>query len=261
MTNPLLRIENLTIDIYSPDGVKELIRGLHLNIEESKIVALVGSSGSGKTSIGLSILRLLPAAMAIREGKIIFADEDILNVPLEKMRSLRGRDIAMVFQEPLSAFNPVFTIGCQMNEVLKFHTALSWRQRKGKILELLDSVGIPEPGRIAGQYPHQLSGGMRQRAMIAQAIAANPRLIIADEPTSNLDVTLQAHIIELFQKIRKELNIAMLLITHDLGVVNALADEIAVLSDGRIVEWGPTQGILKDPRHPFTTELVNSLVT
>jgi len=259
MTKSLLHVENLAIDIYGSEGVRELIRGLHFRIEPSKIFALVGSSGSGKTTVGLSILRLLPSAMAVHEGKIFFEDKDLLGFSDEHMRRLRGGDIAMVFQEPLSAFNPVFTIGYQIAEVLKFHKDLSRRQRREKVWELLNTVGISEPKRIAGAYPHQLSGGLRQRSMIAQAIAADPKLLIADEPTSNLDVTLQAHIIDLFRKIRKEFNLSILLITHDLGVVGELADEMAVLSEGWIVEQGPVANILKDPRHPFTAELVHSI--
>ena len=260
MAKALLHIEDLAIDIHTPDGTKELIRGFHLRLEESKIFALVGASGSGKTTIGLSILRLLPAAMAIRAGKILFENRDVLALSEEEMRKIRGGDIAMVFQEPLSAFNPVFTIGYQVSEVLRFHTGLQGNKRQEKVWELLEAVGIADPKRIAGQYPHQLSGGLRQRAMIAQALAAGPKLVIADEPTSSLDVTLQAHIIELFRKIRRDFHLSILLITHDLGVVGELADEVAVLAEGWVVEQGPAQNLLKEPRHPFTRELVNSIL-
>ncbi len=254
----LLSIENLKICIHNETELNELIKGVHLKIEELQIVALVGASGSGKTTIGFSILNLLPASMIMTGGKIMFKGEDITNYSPPRMQRLRGKEIAMVFQEPLSAFNPVFTIGYQIEEVLKIHTKLNGRQRKERILELLNIVGIAEPKRIAGQYPHQLSGGMRQRAMIAQAVSVNPQLIIADEPTSNLDVTLQAHIIELFRKLNKDFKISFLLITHDLGVVRQLADQTAVLYDGRIVEAGPTQEMLAATKHPFTSELIHA---
>ena len=212
MDQSLLKIENLKIEINSPQTYVELIKNFNLKIDNLKIVALVGTSGSGKSSIGLSILRLLPDSMTGTGGKIIFEGQSLLELPQETMRQLRGKDIGMVFQEPLSTFNPVFTIGSQIEEVLRFHTLLKRRERKTRIEELLNLVGIPEPKRIAGQYPHQLSGGLRQRAMIAQAIAANPKLVIADEPTSNLDVTLQAVIIDLFRKLRSELKISIILI-------------------------------------------------
>ena len=165
----------------------------------------------------------------------------------------------MVFQEPLNAFNPLFTIGYQIGEVLIYHTTMSLGERGKKVLELLDIVGIPDPLRIVNSYPHQLSGGLRQRAMIAQAIAGNPSLIIADEPTSNLDVTLQSHILELFRKLRQELELSILLITHDLGVVSHLADEVTVLNQGQVVESGKTKSIVTQPRHPYTKELMETL--
>ena len=259
MDQSLLKIENLKIEINSPQTYVELIKNFNLKIDNLKIVALVGTSGSGKSSIGLSILRLLPDSMTGTGGKIIFEGQSLLELPQETMRQLRGKDIGMVFQEPLSTFNPVFTIGSQIEEVLRFHTLLKRRERKTRIEELLNLVGIPEPKRIAGQYPHQLSGGLRQRAMIAQAIAANPKLVIADEPTSNLDVTLQAVIIDLFRKLRSELKISIILITHDLGLVREIADEVGILYDGRIVEFGKPEDILKNPSHPFTCELVNAV--
>ena len=259
MDQSLLKIENLKIEINSPQTYVELIKNFNLKIDNLKIVALVGTSGSGKSSIGLSILRLLPDSMTVTGGKIIFEGQSLLELPQETMRQLRGKDIGMVFQEPLSTFNPVFTIGSQIEEVLRFHTLLKRRERKTRIEELLNLVGIPEPKRIAGQYPHQLSGGLRQRAMIAQAIAANPKLVIADEPTSNLDVTLQAVIIDLFRKLRSELKISIILITHDLGLVREIADEVGILYDGRIVEFGKPEDILKNQSHPFTCELVNAV--
>lgn len=259
MSQSLLSIENLKIGIHGTHGYTELIKGLDLKVDAFKIVALVGISGSGKTTIGLSILRLLPDAMAVTDGKIIFLGENILELPQKRMRQLRGKELSMVFQEPLSAFDPVFTVGFQIEEVLKSHTTLKRSERKKRIEELFDLTGIPDFKRIANQYPHQLSGGMRQRAMIAQAIAANPKLIIADEPTSNLDVTRQAVIIELFRKLKNDLKMSILLITHDLGVVRELADDVGILYNGRIVESGKTRDILDNPSHPFTCELVNTI--
>lgn len=259
MDTPLLKINDLTIGVAADLGYNEIIKGLNLEIEPFQVTALVGGSGSGKTTIGLSILRLLPPAMHVFGGQIILNGQDLLTFSEKQMRRLRGKDISMIFQEPLSAFNPVFTIGFQIEEVLKCHVSLKRRQRKEKILDLLDLTGIPDPKRVAASYPHQLSGGIRQRAMVAQAVAAEPKLIIADEPTSNLDVTLQAHVIELFRKLKEALKISVILITHDLGVVNQLADRVAVIFDGRIVECGQTREVLSNPRHPFTEELVKTV--
>jgi len=254
----LLEIKNLTIGLSEEAENKTIVQGLSLSIFPKTIAALVGGSGSGKTTTGLAVLRLLPPVMDITQGEITFQGKDMLNYSIEQMRQLRGKEIAMVFQEPLYAFNPVFRIGQQMEEVLIYHCSLNKQQREQRILDLLDMVGITEPQRVAQSYPHQLSGGMRQRAMIAQAIAAEPQLIIADEPTSNLDVTLQAHIMDLFRKLKERLNLSILLITHDLGVVTHLADDIFVLSEGRVVESGPTQMILAKPQHRFTQELMET---
>ena len=254
MDEPLLKIRNLNIAI----GLEELIKDFHFEVTAGRIVALVGTSGSGKTTLGLSILRLLPDIMTITGGPILFRDRDLLRLSESEMRQVRGKEIGMVFQEPLSALNPVLTIGCQMEEILKFHSESSPRNRKQKTEELLRRVGIEEPQRIIKSYPHQLSGGLRQRAMIACAICTNPALIIADEPTSNLDVTLQANILELFQHLREEFKLTILLITHDLGVVKHLTDDVAILFEGRIVESGKTKEILSHARHPFTRELLES---
>jgi len=257
MKKKLLQIKYLTITVQDSGQTKFLVKDASFAIEELSIAALVGASGSGKTTTGLSILRLLDPALRIEKGMIAFEGEDVLKISDERIRQLRGGDISMIFQEPLNAFNPVFTIGYQINEVLQFHTRLNKSQRGSRVLELLDMVGLPDPRRMSKNYPHQLSGGMRQRAMIAQAIAAAPKLIIADEPTSNLDVTLQARIIELFRKLRKELNLSILLITHDLGMVEHLADEVAVMTNGEIVEKGKTVEVFNNPQHPYTIELLN----
>ena len=255
----MLTIKNLTIIVEENATTKKIVDNVSLSVPPETIVALVGGSGSGKTTTGLAILRLLSPALKIERGEIIFENQDLLKSSEEHLRQLRGKKISMVFQEPLNAFNPLFTIGYQIGEVLIYHTTMSLGERGKKVLELLDIVGIPDPLRIVNSYPHQLSGGLRQRAMIAQAIAGNPSLIIADEPTSNLDVTLQSHILELFRKLRQELELSILLITHDLGVVSHLADEVTVLNQGQVVESGKTKSIVTQPRHPYTKELMETL--
>lgn len=254
MKQGLLVVENLTVTVME----KTLVNAASLEVPALSITALVGGSGSGKTTLGIAILRLLPLGLVVRQGRVLWEGEDILTFSAERMRRLRGKDISMIFQEPLYAFNPVFRVGDQVEEVLRVHGCLDSRQRRGRVLELLDLVGLPDPKRAAGSYPHQLSGGMRQRAMIAQAIAAGPKLIIADEPTSNLDVTLQAKIMELFRKLRDELKLSIILITHDLGVVAHMADHVAVITEGEIIERGATREVLGNPRHPYTRALMDA---
>lgn len=222
--NNLLSIRNLTVAV----GDKVLVNNVSFDVPQGKIVALAGTSGSGKTSIGLSILRLLHPALRINQGSIVFEGKDLLELPTEEMRQVRGARIGMVFQEPLSAFDPLFTVGQQLDEVLVAHTSLSKQERYKKVLETLAEVELPDPKRAYESFPHQLSGGMRQRAMVAQSIVCGPSLIIADEPTSSLDVTLQAKIMALFNKLRKK-NISILLISHDLEMISHLADETIVL--------------------------------
>lgn len=219
-------------------------------------MALVGASGSGKTTTGLAILRLLSPALQIMRGQVIFQKENLLKSSLKEMEKIRGKEIAMVFQEPLNAFNPVFKIGYQIEEVLMCHTPLSKAQRRKRVLELLDKAGLRDPLRAAQSFPHQLSAGMRQRAMIAQAIALSPKLIIADEPTSNLDVTLQARIMELFNKLKNDLKASILLITHDLGLVEHFADSMVILYQGGVVEAGSTKDIFNNPQHAYTQQLL-----
>ncbi|MDP8263910.1 MAG: ABC transporter ATP-binding protein [Candidatus Aceula lacicola] len=252
----LLRIENLSIDIKGQSEKRPLVSNLSLDISELETVALVGGSGGGKTTVGLSILKLLSPVMNVSQGKILFEGKDLLGCNEKQMQKIRGKEISMVFQEPLSAFNPVFRIGNQIAEVLQFHTCLNQKQIKKRVCELLDIVEVPDPERVASYYPHQLSGGLRQRAMIAQAIAGNPKLIIADEPTSNLDVTIQAKILSLFKKLKNELNISMFLITHDLGVVRFLADRVFILDEGRVIESGCVSDVFDHPREEFTRKLM-----
>lgn len=253
----LLNVRNLTVKIAQSG--ETLVNNVSFDLNEQEVVAIVGGSGSGKTTTAMSIVQLLDPSLEIAGGTILFKGNNLAAFNAQQMRHIRGRDIAVVFQEPLYAFNPVFTIGDQINEVLVYHTDLPRRRRQARVLELLDTVGISDPRRVSKNYPHQLSGGMRQRAMIAQAIAASPKFIIADEPTSSLDVTLQARILELFQKLKKELSLSVLLITHDLGVVEHLSDRVAVMTGGRIVEFGPAGQVLKSPKAEYTLRLMEAL--
>jgi ABC-type glutathione transport system ATPase component len=220
----ILSVENLTVAV----GDKVLVNNVSFDVPRGKIVAIAGASGSGKTTIGLSILSLLPSALNIIQGSIVFEGRNLLGLSAEKMRECRGACIGMVFQEPLSAFDPLFPVGEQIDEVLAAHTKLSKQERYKKVLETLSEVELPDPPRAYKSFPHQLSGGMRQRAMVAQAIVCGPSLIIADEPTSSLDVTLQVKIMGLFSRLRKK-NISVLLISHDLEMIEHLADETIVL--------------------------------
>ncbi|MBI5415693.1 MAG: ABC transporter ATP-binding protein [Candidatus Omnitrophica bacterium] len=256
MAQDLLALGDLTVTVREAGKEKTLLDNVSLKMAALGITALVGGSGSGKTTTGLAILRLLPPGLIIRQGRVLFLGEDLLGVSTERIRDIRGKDIAMIFQEPLHAFNPVFSIGYQIEEVLQVHSRLNLRQRRERVLELLDMVGLPDPKRTAGSYPHQLSGGMRQRAMIAQAMAGDPKLIIADEPTSNLDVTLQARIMELFRRLKDKFNLSILLITHDLGMVARMADQVAVMKEGKVVEEGATKQVLGNPRHEYTRALM-----
>ncbi len=255
----LLNVRNLTIHHRDGDHSKEILNGFSFDIKPSKIVALVGGSGSGKTTLGLAILRLLAPGFSVYSGEINFLGSNLLTIPTSQLQQIRGNQISMVFQEPLSAFNPLLTIGHQIEEVLIYHLRMKKQKRKGRVLELLDMTGIPDPKRVVRSYPHQLSGGLRQRAMLSLAIATNPKLLIADEPTSNLDVTLQARIVELLKKLRQELKLTILLITHDLGLVTHLADEVAILYNGKVVEKGVAQEVFVQPEHPFTEQLVKAV--
>ena len=252
----LLEIKNLSIVVENLSGQKKILDQVSLSIAQHCIFALVGGSGSGKSTTGLAVLRLLASGLTVKSGEIYFEKRDLLKLPADQIRHVRGNQIAMVFQEPLYAFNPLLTIGQQVEEVFSSHTDYSALKRRGETMQLLDMVGIKEPLRVYQSYPHQLSGGMRQRAMIAQAIALKPKLIIADEPTSSLDVTLQARIIELFLKLRDQMGLSVVLITHDLGVVRHMADDVAVMKDGQIVEAGKAAEVLNNPQHCYTQELL-----
>jgi ABC-type dipeptide/oligopeptide/nickel transport system ATPase component len=255
----LLEIRNLSVAVEEAGQDKYLLEKVAFDIPQQSIVGLVGGSGSGKTTIGLSILRLLPDDLRTKTGTIKFEDKKLFELSKEEMRKLRGDQISMVFQEPLYAFNPVFRIGGQIEEVMETHRQESGHGKRKRVEELLNIVGVTDPKRIMNSYPHQLSGGLRQRAMIAMALAGNPKLIIADEPTSNLDVTIQAKIVELFRRIKNDLKVSILLITHDIGMVGVLADETVVMNKGKVVEKGKTEDILKNPQQTYTQNLLGTL--
>jgi oligopeptide/dipeptide ABC transporter ATP-binding protein len=228
-------------------------------ISAGKTLALVGESGSGKSVTGLSIMRLVPPPGKTIGGEVLFEGRNLLDLGSEQMRKLRGRQIAMIFQDPMTSLNPVYTVGEQIAEAIRLHERLPRKPAFQRALEMLDRVRIPEPARRARDYPHELSGGMRQRVMIAMALSCNPRLLIADEPTTALDVTIQAEILGLLSRLKEELNIAMLLITHDLGVVAEVADSVAVMYAGQLVEEAPVGEIFERPGHPYTEGLLLSI--
>lgn len=254
----LLTINNLRVHFYQKTGVNKAIDGISLTINKSEVVALVGASGSGKSLTALSILQLLPDTATLQDGQIIFEGKDLLKIPKRQMRDIRGSKISIIFQEPKSALNPVFNIGYQLKEVLKTHTKLDEPAIRKRISDTLKNVGLTDVERILYEYPHQLSGGMCQRTMIAQSLLMDSQLLIADEPTSNLDVTLQAQILELLREIKTRTNLSILLISHDLRLVSCIADRIAVMRSGQIVEQGETKEIFNNPKHPYTKELIEA---
>jgi microcin C transport system ATP-binding protein len=255
----LISVDDLSVDFRGGDNLTHAVRHVSFDIGDAETVALVGESGSGKTVTALSILRLLPYPSASHpSGKILFKGENLLALPASALRQVRGNKISMIFQEPMTSLNPLHTIEQQVGEVLKIHRGLSDRAARERVLDLLDKVGIDDPkGRLAC-YPHQLSGGQRQRVMIAMALANEPDLLIADEPTTALDVTIQAQILDLLAKLKAEFNMAMLLITHDLGIVRKMADWVCVMNNGEIVERGATRDIFASPQHPYTKHLLAS---
>jgi microcin C transport system ATP-binding protein len=255
----LIKVEDLSVDFRGGGKVTHAVKHVSFDIGRAETVALVGESGSGKTVTALSILKLLPYPSASHpSGKIWFKGENLMTLRDSGLRAIRGNKISMIFQEPMTSLNPLHTIEQQVGEVLKIHRGLSDRAARARVLDLLDKVGIDDPkGRLAS-YPHQLSGGQRQRVMIAMALANEPDLLIADEPTTALDVTIQAQILDLLAKLKDEFHMAMLLITHDLGIVRKMADRVCVMTSGEIVEGGPTQQIFASPQHPYTKHLLAS---
>ncbi|HEX9442764.1 MAG TPA: ABC transporter ATP-binding protein [Candidatus Binatia bacterium] len=256
----LLEVRGLKTYLDTSMGVVKAVDGVSFDIKEGETVALVGESGCGKTMTALSIMRLIPRPQAAIEGGAVrFQGRDLLKLDDEEMRRIRGAEIAMIFQEPMTSLNPVLTIERQLTETLEAHGEISRAAARARALELLELVGIPDPVRRLGEYPHQSSGGMRQRVMIAIALACRPRLILADEPTTALDVTIQAQLLELMRGLSRQFGVALLIITHNLGVVARYADRVNVMYAGKIIESGPAAEIYRDPRHPYTIGLLHSV--
>jgi oligopeptide transport system ATP-binding protein len=256
----LLEIEGLRTEFRTAAGVIAAVDGISYTVDAGETVAIVGESGSGKSVSALSILRLVAAPPGkITGGQVRFMGRDLLALSDPEIRQIRGRDIGMVFQEPMTSLNPVLTIGRQITETLEHHLQLSDAAARARAVELMEQVGIADPQRRLSQYPHQLSGGMRQRVMIAIAIACRPKLIIADEPTTALDVTIQAQILELLKGLTRQLGVALIVITHNLGVVARYADRVNVMYAGRIVETGTARAVYGNPRHPYTLALLRSV--
>jgi len=260
MSEKLVEIRNLRTHYFTEDGVVPAVDGVNLYIKRGETLGVVGESGCGKSVTSLSIMRLVPNPPGkIVAGEILFEGEDLLKKTEAEMRKIRGNDISMIFQEPMTSLNPVYTIGDQIAEAIELHQGLSHKEAMEKAIEMLRLVGIPLPERRVKEYPHQLSGGMRQRVMIAMALSCNPKLLIADEPTTALDVTIQAQILELMKKLKKELGMAIMLITHDLGVVAEMAERVVVMYAGKVVEEGDVVSIFKNPLHPYTEGLLKSV--
>jgi peptide/nickel transport system ATP-binding protein len=256
---PLLRVEDLHVEFPTEDGIVHAVDGITYQVFPGKTLGIVGESGSGKTVSSLTTLGLTRRQGAHISGRILFEGRDLIQVPEDQLRSIRGNDIAMIFQDPLSSLHPLYRIGYQLAEAVRTHRDVSKEQARERAVELLGLVGIPDPKRRVDMYPHEFSGGMRQRAMIAMALANEPKLLIADEPTTALDVTVQAQILSLMERLQRELGMAIVIITHDLGVVAELADDIAVMYAGRIVETAPATQIFSAPEHPYTWGLLRSI--
>jgi oligopeptide/dipeptide ABC transporter ATP-binding protein len=259
MSNTLLHIEDLKVRFKTEDGYVSTVNGVTFNMLEGETLAIVGESGSGKSVTSLALMGILPPNGEVYDGKMSFKDKDLRNISKKEYRALRGNEISMIFQEPMTALNPVFTIGNQLRETLIVHNEMSKEEAQKKGIEMLELVGIPDAEKAMSRFPHQLSGGMRQRVMIAMALSCNPRLLIADEPTTALDVTIQAQILTLMRKLKETGNTSILMITHDLGVVAEVADRVIVMYAGEIVEEAPVYELFEKPLHPYTRGLMASI--
>ncbi|RVK09159.1 ABC transporter ATP-binding protein [Sinorhizobium medicae] len=263
MTNkkkPLLSVRDLSVSLaISRGGGIPILECVSFDVAEGDVLGIVGESGCGKSLTALSILRLLPKSAVVTSGQILFQGSDLLHKSESEMRATRGNDIAMIFQEPMTSLNPVLTVGEQILEAIIYHERTTRLAARKRAIETLDIVGIPSPDRRIDDYPHQMSGGMRQRVMIAMALATNPKLLIADEPTTALDVTVQAQILELLRKLRADLGMSVIIITHDLGVISDFADRVMVMYSGRVVEESTTRDLFDRPLHPYTEGLMRSI--
>ncbi|WP_376087834.1 ABC transporter ATP-binding protein [Roseomonas sp. CCTCC AB2023176] len=258
MTEPLLRVEGLRTTFRAGPGEIAAVDGVDLDVPAGRTLGIVGESGCGKSVLSLSVMRLVPPPGRVAAGRVLLDGRDLATLSNAGMRAVRGREIAMIFQEPMTSLNPVHTVGAQITEAMRAHEPGA-RDLRDRAIEALRRVRIPSPERRLDEYPHQLSGGMRQRVMIAMALACRPRLLIADEPTTALDVTVQAQILDLLRDLQAETGMSVILITHDLGVVAEMADEVAVMYAGRVVERGTTRDIFEDPQHPYTIGLLGSI--
>jgi peptide/nickel transport system ATP-binding protein len=256
---PLLKVKNLKTYFFTEDGVVKAVDGVNFDVYPGETLGIVGESGCGKSVTSLSIMRLLDEKGKIVDGEVIFEGKDLLKLSEEEMREIRGNDIAMIFQEPMVALNPVYTVGDQIMEAIILHQKVGKDEARKIAIDMLKKVGIPEPEKRVDEYPHELSGGMRQRAMIAMALSCHPKLLIADEPTTALDVTIQAQILELMKQLQRDLGMAIIMITHDLGVIAEISDRVAVMYAGKIVEYADVKVLFKDPKHPYTWALMNSI--
>ena len=259
MAEPLLEVKDLKVSFRTEDGLVRAVDGISFSVDEGEVLGIVGESGSGKSVTMMSVMRLINDPNAIYEGEILYKGRNLMGVSQDAMREVRGEEIAMIFQDPMTSLNPVYTVGWQIEEQLNEHNDLNKGQARQRAIALLTQVGIPKPEQRIDDYPHQFSGGMRQRVMIALALSCNPDLLIADEPTTALDVTIQAQILELVKSLKREFGSAVVLITHDLGVVADIADRILVMYAGRIVEEGNKEQIFYDPQHPYTWGLLGSI--
>ena len=258
--SPLLEVKNLRTHFYTFEGVVKAVDGVSYDLEEGETLGLVGESGCGKSVSAMSLMRLIPDPPGkIVDGEILFEGQDVLQLSMDEMRHIRGAKMSMVFQEPMTSLNPVLNLEKQLGETLQLHKGMSKQEARQESVELLARVGIPDPERRVRQYPHQFSGGMRQRVMIAMALSCNPRVIIADEPTTALDVTIQAQILELMKGLTQEFGVAMIVITHNLGVVARYADRMNIMYAGKIIERGESAEIYSNPRHPYTVGLLKSV--
>ena len=256
----LMDVKNLVTRFYTQEGTVYAVNNVSYKLNEGETLGVVGESGSGKSVHALSIMRLIPSPPGkVENGEVIFQGRDLLKLSGDEMRLVRGAEIAMIFQDPMTSLNPVLTIGTQITEALKLHMGMNNKQADERAAELLTMVGIPDASKRLKAYPHQFSGGMRQRVMIAMALSCNPKLLIADEPTTALDVTIQAQILDLLKRLKEELGMAVLLITHDLGVVAGFVDRLAVMYAGEVVETGTAEDVLDNPFHPYTLGLLRSL--
>jgi len=256
----LLEIRNLQVAFDTKDGVVKAVNGISYSLDEGDTLGIVGESGCGKSVSALALLRLLPMPPArIAGGEVVFQGQDLLKLPMSQMHTIRGSKIAMIFQDPMTSLNPVVTIGNQISEAVRVNLGLGSAESRKRTIEVLSNVGIPHAADRLSDFPHQFSGGMRQRVMIAMAISCNPKLLIADEPTTSLDVTIQAQIVDLVRRLQAELNMAVIWITHDLGVIARLAKRVNVMYAGEIIESGPIKRIFANPQHPYTIGLLGSV--